>query len=148
MKYDPSDPRFQIGKGVSIDNEGNLQVGGGFTLYKNIFYEEDTQAKHLQVLALSNNVIVSTYDTYLRVFILNDDDTVRVDEKVLTLLFRLINIVQSPLWCQPWSDASPWRWCYCYHRYELHFPLQSGDQREGRNQRHLGYPSISPCSMS
>ena len=101
MKYDPSDPRFQIGKGVSIDNEGNLQVGGGFTLYKNIFYEEDTQAKHLQVLALSNNVIVSTYDAYLRVFILNDDDTVRVDEKVLTLLFRLINIVQSPLWCQP-----------------------------------------------
>ncbi|KAK8795749.1 hypothetical protein WA158_000405 [Blastocystis sp. Blastoise] len=81
FNYNTSDSHFQVGSTVSLDNDGTIQVGGGFSIYKDVFIERETQAKHLQVAAINEHILVSSYDGIIRVFLLNDDETVRKEER-------------------------------------------------------------------
>ncbi|KAK8810618.1 hypothetical protein WA158_007193 [Blastocystis sp. Blastoise] len=75
--YNVTDPSFKEGRPVSFDNDGNLHVGGGFSIYKRVYSDDSLQAKHLQVTALNEHVVVNAFDATLKVFLLNDDFSVR-----------------------------------------------------------------------
>ncbi|KAK8797344.1 hypothetical protein WA158_004552 [Blastocystis sp. Blastoise] len=64
-----------VNKTVSFDNDGEPSIGGGMSIYKDV-YVDKLAAKHLKVALHGSNVIVAAFDGTIRIMILNDNDKV------------------------------------------------------------------------
>ncbi len=92
---------FSVGKVVSINNDGDLQLGGGFTLYKDVYVSHHLQARYLRVAYIGSHILVSAYNSYIQVFVLNDDLTVRKTKEVCFYLRILCSeIGEFAFWTQ------------------------------------------------
>ncbi|KAK8806988.1 hypothetical protein WA158_003747 [Blastocystis sp. Blastoise] len=80
--FSEEDHVYPIGTVVSMNKQGNLQLGGGFTLHRNVYMDHHVQANYLRVAYIGTNILVSAYNSYIRVFILNDDMTIRKEKEV------------------------------------------------------------------
>ena len=81
---------FSVGKVVSINNNGNLQLGGGFTLYKDVYVSHHLQARYLRVAYIGSHILVSAYNSYIQIFLQKlSHNNAFTSNPIISLLFLM-----------------------------------------------------------
>lgn len=70
------------GQIVSLTKEGNVRLGAGTTIAKNVYSWPNESMSHLHSTAVGQNIIVSAYDGYVMLTYVDENDVVLFNTKV------------------------------------------------------------------